>query len=58
MTFFPRMLQANPNAGDYIFSGRQMYLCLLEEVPIKPSAAVVRRELFDKAGKFDVALIS
>lgn len=55
MTFFPRMLQANPNAGEYIFSGRQMYLCLLEEVPVKPSAAVVRRELFDKAGKFDEA---
>jgi hypothetical protein len=32
---------------------REMYLCLLEEVPIKPSALVVRRAAFERVGGFD-----
>ena len=55
MKSFPRLLQANPGAYEYIFTARQMHMCLLEEVPIKPSAVVIRRELFDKAGIFDEA---
>jgi hypothetical protein len=30
-----------------------MRLCLLEEVPVKPSALVVRRAAFDRVGGFD-----
>jgi glycosyltransferase involved in cell wall biosynthesis len=52
---FPRLMQSDPNAKELVVSGRQMYLCLLEEVPIKPSAVVVRRELFGKGGTFDEA---
>jgi hypothetical protein len=32
-----------------------MYLCLLEEVPIKPTAFIVKREVLGKAGGFDEA---
>ena len=40
---------------EYVFTGRQIYLCLLEEVPIKPSAFIVKREMFEKSGVFDEA---
>jgi glycosyltransferase involved in cell wall biosynthesis len=55
MKSFSRLLQTSPKASEYIFSSRQMYVCLLEEVPIKPSAVVVRRETFEKTGFFDEA---
>jgi hypothetical protein len=32
-----------------------MHLCLLEEVPIKPSAVLLRREVFSRAGMFNEA---
>lgn len=50
---FPKLLQSKPDIGEYVITGREMYVCLLEEVPIKPSAAVIRREMFAKAGVFD-----
>jgi glycosyltransferase involved in cell wall biosynthesis len=53
MNAFPKLLKAYPPAPEYVFSARDMYLCLLEEVPIKPTAAVTRRELFSVAGLFD-----
>jgi glycosyltransferase involved in cell wall biosynthesis len=53
MHCFPRMLRGKPQAEEYIFSGREMYICLLEEVPIKPTATVARRELFQKGGGFN-----
>jgi len=53
MKAFPRLLEAQTKAEEYVFSSRQLYVCLLEEVPIKPTACVVRREMFEKAGVFD-----
>lgn len=53
MRSFPRLLPADTEARESVVTGRQMYLCLLEEVPIKPSAVIVRRELFGRAGTFD-----
>jgi glycosyltransferase involved in cell wall biosynthesis len=50
---FPRMLGDRQQAKEYIFSGRQMYLSLLEELPIKPSALVVKRDMLGKVGSFD-----
>ena len=55
MQVFPGLLGPDPKAIETVLSGRQMFLCLLEEVPIKPSALAVRRELFGKAGTFDEA---
>jgi O-antigen/teichoic acid export membrane protein/glycosyltransferase involved in cell wall biosynthesis/SAM-dependent methyltransferase len=52
---FPKLLGSNNGAGEYVFTGRQIYLCLLEEVPIKPSAFIVKREMFERAGTFDEA---
>jgi glycosyltransferase involved in cell wall biosynthesis len=51
MKCFPRMLQ--PGQVEYVFSGREMYICLLEEVPVKPTATVLRRELFQQGGGFN-----
>jgi glycosyltransferase involved in cell wall biosynthesis len=53
MDAFPRFLQQSPKASEYFVDARQMYLCLLQEVPIKPSATTIRREVFSKAGVFD-----
>jgi glycosyltransferase involved in cell wall biosynthesis len=36
-----------------VLSPREMWLCLLEEVPIKPSALTLRRSAFDRVGGFD-----
>ena len=55
MRVFPELVRTNPKAAEHILSARQMYLCLLEEVPIKPTAAVIRREIFDRVGLFDEA---
>ena len=52
---FPRLLESNPGAGEFVFSGRQMYVCLLEEVPIKPTAFLVKREMLQRVGVFDEA---
>jgi glycosyltransferase involved in cell wall biosynthesis len=53
MQCFPRMLEGKPRHEEYTFSGREMYICLLEEVPVKPTATVARRELFQKGGGFN-----
>jgi glycosyltransferase involved in cell wall biosynthesis len=53
MRAFPRMLQAKPSSEEYVFSGREVYLCLLEEVPIKPTATVIHRHLLQKTGGFN-----
>jgi glycosyltransferase involved in cell wall biosynthesis len=53
MKCFPRMLQGKPGQEEYVFRGREMYVCLLEEVPIKPTATVTRRELFQIGGGFN-----
>jgi len=55
MKAFPKLLKANRVVDEFILRGRQMYLCLLEEVPIKPTALIVKREMFDRAGAFDEA---
>jgi glycosyltransferase involved in cell wall biosynthesis len=55
LNVFPKLLESNNGVGDYVFTGRQIYLCLLEEVPIKPSAFLVKREVFERAGMFDEA---
>jgi glycosyltransferase involved in cell wall biosynthesis len=55
MRAFPELLRTRSEAGEVVISARQMYVCLLQEVPIKPPAVVIRRELFDRVGLFDEA---
>lgn len=55
MRAFPKLLRDNPTATEHTVSGRQMYLCLLEEVPIKPTALVIRRDALGRSGLFDEA---
>ena len=53
MKRFPSLLENRGQVTDHILTSRQMYLCLLEEVPIKPSGLVIKRVMFEKTGMFD-----
>jgi glycosyltransferase involved in cell wall biosynthesis len=53
MRAFRAFSDGRPLGSEFVVSQRQMYLCLLQEVPIKPTALVVRRNVFDKVGVFD-----
>lgn len=55
MNCFRKLLADSGRQEEYCFSSREMYLCLLEEVPIKPSALLVKREIFERFGGFDEA---
>jgi glycosyltransferase involved in cell wall biosynthesis len=53
MDAFQKNLQGRSRGAEFIVGQREMYLCLLQEVPIKPTALMVRRTVFDKVGLFD-----
>jgi glycosyltransferase involved in cell wall biosynthesis len=53
MKSFGTILQDRAVGREYVVSSRQMYLCLLEEVPIKPSAMLVKKEMFIREGIFN-----
>jgi len=50
---FSRLLGERDYSDGVVFGRREMFLVLLEEVPIKPSALVVRRRTFERVGRFD-----
>ena len=50
---FSRRLGGAPSPEALVLEAREMQLCLLEEVPVKPSALVVRRQAFERVGGFD-----
>jgi len=50
---FSAHLNGDRAAGGVPLSRRQMFLVLLEEVPIKPSALTLRRAAFEATGRFD-----
>jgi glycosyltransferase involved in cell wall biosynthesis len=55
MRAFPRLLalHAQSNSDVFVFSSREMYVCLLEEVPIKPTAILIRRNVVDALGGYN-----
>jgi len=53
MKIFPKLLNASCPGDEFSVNRRQMYLCLLEEVPIKPTALIAKREVFERVGGFD-----
>jgi glycosyltransferase involved in cell wall biosynthesis len=55
MKVFSKLINQKPQGDGFVLSSREMYLCLLQEIPIKPTAAVVRRDLYAKAGLFNEA---
>ena len=50
---FSRLLGEREYPDGVALSRREVFLVLLEEVPIKPTALTVRRSAFEKAGRFD-----
>jgi hypothetical protein len=50
---FARRLHEPPGPDALVLEPREMRLCLLEEVPIKPSALMLRRRAFERVGGFD-----
>lgn len=50
---FSRRLEHATYPDGLVLEAREMRLCLLEEVPIKPSALTMRRAAFDAIGGFD-----
>ena len=50
---FSRRLAHAAYPNGLVLESREMRLCLLEEVPIKPTALTLRRAAFDAAGGFD-----
>ena len=55
MRYFPLQLSSENDGSESTIDRRAMYLCLLREVPIKPSAVVVRKGPVVAAGGFDEA---
>jgi glycosyltransferase involved in cell wall biosynthesis len=50
---FQKCLQGKTRGTEVVISQREMYLCLLQEVPIKPTALMLRRSVVQKVGLFD-----
>jgi glycosyltransferase involved in cell wall biosynthesis len=57
MRSFSKLLDKDRKQQEYVFSARQLYLCLLEEVPIKPTVLLVKKEIFKKVGLFDLTAL-
>jgi glycosyltransferase involved in cell wall biosynthesis len=57
MRSFSKLLAKDRKQPEYVFSARQLYLCLLEEVPIKPTVLLVKRAIFKKVGFFDLTAL-
>lgn len=51
--YFSVMLTAKHYPPEVVFTQREMYLCLLHEVPIKPTALTIRREAVEEIGHFN-----
>src|SRR6185437_12705329 len=51
--YFSTMLAERSYPHEIIFTQREMYLCLLREVPIKPTALTVRAEVIRQTGWFN-----
>ena len=49
---FSRLLADHRSADGMALSQRQMLLCLLQEIPIKPSTLTIRRAMFTRIGYF------
>jgi glycosyltransferase involved in cell wall biosynthesis len=53
MPAFQKILNPRTPVDELVVTQREMYLCLLQEVPIKPTALVIRRNIFEQVGLFD-----
>jgi len=53
MHVLPKLVRRKAESTEHILDSREIYLCLLQEIPVKPTATVIRRELFSQGGMFD-----
>jgi hypothetical protein len=53
MKVFQKLIGQKQRGHEFVLSSREMYICLLQEIPVKPTAALVRRELYSRAGLFN-----
>jgi glycosyltransferase involved in cell wall biosynthesis len=53
MHHFPALLGSERDMREYILDRRAMYLCILEEIPVKPSALVFKSDLVTQYGGFN-----
>lgn len=52
---FAQFLRDAGSPGEMLLPQRFLFLCLLQEIPILPSTLTVRRESFERVGRFDRA---
>jgi glycosyltransferase involved in cell wall biosynthesis len=52
---FARLLRAQRGAETMVLPRRGLFLCMLQETPILPSAFTIRRVAFERIGRFDLA---
>lgn len=50
---FRDLVGSQSNDKEYFFTGRDVYLCLLEDIPIKRPTVLIRRTVFDRVGLFN-----
>jgi glycosyltransferase involved in cell wall biosynthesis len=53
MRVFPTLINRTKQGEEFVINNREMYICLLQEIPVKPTATLVRRELFTRSGVFN-----
>lgn len=58
MQAFPKMIASHAGSENIILTSREMYVCLLEEVPIKPTGVVIRRDVLDAVGNYNESWLS
>ena len=58
MKIFSKLIKEKSGGDEYVLSRREMYLCLLQEVPIKPTTTLARRELYERVGFFNESGLS
>lgn len=51
--YFSKLLRAKGHPSEIVFGQREMHLCLLREVPVKPTTLTIRREVLGEVGFFN-----
>lgn len=58
MHAFSKMIAPYAGSENVILTSREMYVCLLEEIPIKPTGVIIRRDVLDAVGGYNESWLS